>query len=210
MTEDEAKAWLEKKMDVSRETFAKLEVYIALIGDEMQRQNLIAPSTFPQIWARHIVDSAQLLLHADRERGDGVWLDLGSGAGLPGLVIALLSERRVLLTESRKLRSAFLARCIEELGLADRVQVHEGKVEQIEDLRADAISARAFAPLPKLLRVAQRFSHKNTRWLLPKGQNAAAEYEEARHDWIMFMQVKKSATDSESGILVGTVRGPRT
>ena len=206
MSEDTAKQWLTDHLNVSRETFSALEAYIALLTDEMTRQNLIAPSTAPHIWARHIVDSAQLLLHTDRER-TGPWLDLGSGAGLPGLVIALLTNRPVLMVESRRLRSDFLARCITELGLSSRVAVEAGKVESMAPMTADVISARAFAPLPKLLTLAARFADENTRWVLPKGANAAIELEEARRHWVAHFQIRPSVTSADSGILVGTLRG---
>ena len=87
MTEDEARAWLDAHFDVPRETWDRLERYVSLLLSAMDEQNLIAESTRPHVWARHIVDSAQLLLHA-KDAGEGPWMDLGSGAGLPGIVVA--------------------------------------------------------------------------------------------------------------------------
>ena len=206
MTEESAKLWLAETLNVSRETFSALDAYVALILDEMTRQNLIAPSTAPHIWARHIVDSAQLLLHTDRDR-NGLWLDLGSGAGLPGMVIALLTNRPVRMVESRRLRHEFLSRCVTELGLSGRVAVEAGKLEAMAPVTADVISARAFAPLPKLLTLAARFADESTRWVLPKGANAAIELDEARRHWVAHFQIKASVTSDDSGILVGTVKG---
>jgi 16S rRNA (guanine527-N7)-methyltransferase len=91
MSEDEAKVWLQTQFNVSRETMARLEGYVTLLLDEGERQNLIADSTRKHVWARHIVDSAQLLLHAPPVHADAQWIDLGSGAGLPGMIIAILS-----------------------------------------------------------------------------------------------------------------------
>ena len=190
MTEDEAKAWLQTSLNVSHETLTMLERYVAMVLDEMTRQNLIAPSTAEHIWARHIVDSAQLLLHCDREREDGLWLDLGSGAGFPGLVVAIMTQRPVLMVESRATVAAM-------------------KLESVPQVTADVISARAFAPLPKLLTLAARFSDEHTRWVLPKGQNAAIELEDTRRHWVAHFQIRQSVTSDESGILVGTLRGKR-
>ena len=209
MTEDEAKLWLQTSLNVSHETLTILERYVALVLDEMTRQNLIAPSTAPQIWARHVVDSAQLLLHCDQERDSGLWLDLGSGAGFPGIVVAIMTQRPVLMVESRTLRSDFLKRCVAELGLQERASVAAMKLESVPQVTADVISARAFAPLPKLLTLAARFSDEQTRWVLPKGQNAAIELEDARHNWVARFQIRQSVTSDESGILVGTLRGKR-
>src|SRR3546814_10074817 len=91
VTEDEDKAWLNDRVNVPRETWARLELYVACLLEEMQHQNMIASSTRDHVWARHITDSAQLLLHAPENDG-GVWLDLGSGPGLPGLIIARSEE----------------------------------------------------------------------------------------------------------------------
>lgn len=209
MTEDEAKHWLQTSLNVSHETLTMLERYVALVLDEMTRQNLIAPSTASQIWARHVVDSAQLLLHCEQDRDDGLWLDLGSGAGFPGLVVAILTHRPVLMVESRTLRSGFLNRCVEELNLSERATVASMKLETVPQVTADVISARAFAPLPKLLTLAARFSDEHTRWVLPKGQNAAMELEDARRNWVAHFQIRQSVTSDESGILVGTLRGKR-
>lgn len=209
MTEDEARLWLQQRLNVSHETLTILSAYEALVRDEMTRQNLIAPSTAPHIWARHIVDSAQLLLHCDAERADGLWMDLGSGAGFPGIIIAILTKRPVLMVESRTLRSDFLNHCITALGLTSRVSVAAMKLEAVPQTTADVISARAFAPLPKLLNLAARFSDERTRWVLPKGQNAAIELEEARQQWVAHFQIRQSVTNPDSGILVGTLKGKR-
>ena len=114
MTEDEAQAWLVDQLGVSRETLDRLAAYRALVLAETAHQNLIARSTFDVFWARHIVDSAQLLLHCDAAPA-GDWLDLGAGAGLPGIVLALLSDRPVHLVEERKGRIGFLTRVVAAL-----------------------------------------------------------------------------------------------
>lgn len=205
MTEDGARAWLQAR-NVPRETFARIEAFLAFLREEAARQNLIAASTFGRLWARHVVDSAQLLNHAGRWSS---WLDVGSGAGFPGLIIALLGEGEVTLIESRAKRVAFLREAASIAGVADRVTVVGSRVETAPRRRFDVISARAFAPLPKLLDLAQPFADKATRWVLPKGKSAAEELEAARASWQGKFRLVPSITDSEASIIVaeGLSRG---
>ncbi len=207
MTEDDAQKWLAEHFDVSRETWSKLEAFIEFLKAEAQQQNLISVSTMEHIWTRHIVDSAQLLQFAPSEPAN--WIDLGSGAGFPGLVIALLSDWHVTLVESRAKRIDYLNRAIAQLRLESRVNVAGMPVERVETQKFAVISARAFAPLPKLLDLSARFSTDKTIWLLPKGRNAVNELEEARKAWELDFSVQPSVTDPEAGILTGTVREPR-
>ena len=109
MTEEEAIAWMRNNFDVSRETWDRLDAYVALLLEEMQHQNLIAESTRDHIWTRHIVDSAQLLKLAPPAEENQVWVDLGSGAGLPGIVVAILSGYHVYLIEMRRKRIEFIS-----------------------------------------------------------------------------------------------------
>ncbi|HUD94321.1 16S rRNA (guanine(527)-N(7))-methyltransferase RsmG [Sphingobium sp.] len=200
MTEEEARAWLEAQFDVPRETWDRLERYVAILLSAMEEQNLIAESTRPHIWARHIVDSAQLMLHA-RNAGEGEWLDLGAGAGLPGIVVACLSDRSLTMVESRRKRIDFLNEVIAELGLV-RARVYGGRVETVPATQAAVISARAYAPLPKLLGSALHLSDKKTIWVLPKGRNAQNELEAARPSWQGVFHVEPSVTDADSAIIV--------
>lgn len=200
MTEDEARAWLTAQFDVPRETWDRLERYVAILLSAMDEQNLIAESTRPHIWARHIVDSAQLLLLV-RDAGEGEWVDLGSGAGLPGIVVACLSDRPVLMIETRRKRIDFLNNVIAQLGLR-HARVFGGRVESAASMRAAVISARAYAPLPKLFASAQHLSDKNSLWVLPKGRNAQNELEAARPAWQGMFHVEPSVTDAESTIIV--------
>jgi len=200
VTEDEARAWLMAQFDVPRETWDLLERYVAILLSAMDEQNLIAESTRPHIWARHIVDSAQLLLLV-RDAGEGEWVDLGSGAGLPGIVVACLSDRPVLMIETRRKRIDFLNNVIAQLGLR-HARVFGGRVESAASMRAAVISARAYAPLPKLFASAQHLSDKNSLWVLPKGRNAQNELEAARPAWQGMFHVEPSVTDAESAIIV--------
>lgn len=200
MTEEEAQQWLVSALHVSRETLDRLAAYRDLVLVETAHQNLIARSTFDVFWARHVVDSAQLLVHA-QGAAPGPWLDLGSGAGLPGIVLALISDRPVHLVEERRGRIAFLNRVVEALGLT-HVAVHGCKVEALRLAPVAIITARAFAPLPKLLALGHRFSTPETLWLLPKGRSAREEVEKLRGAWHGRFHVEQSITDADAAILV--------
>jgi len=214
MTEDEAKEILRRKFDVSRETFEKIEYFIEILKQEMSHQNLISRSSLEHIWVRHILDSAQLLaphiLSTDkvgylRASSTGRrWLDMGSGAGLPGIIIAIMSDWQVVLLESRSRRITFLENVIDRLDLD--ASVAGTRAETYDGDRFSIISARAFAPLPKLLRLAAPFSTENTLYLLPKGRNAENELLEVNKKWSTIMKIVPSMTNDDSGILVGTVK----
>ena len=209
MTEYEAMEWLKAHLHVSRETLDALDTFVAFLKREAESQNLISASTLDHIWSRHIVDSAQLLMFANNSAPQSNWLDLGSGAGFPGLVIALLTNHHVTLVESRARRIDYLQRAVEMLDLTHRVKVAGVTLERLETAPFSVISARAFAPLPKLFDLAARFATNNTLWLLPKGRNAKAEWESAQALWDGNFQVMDSVTDQEAGILVGTLLGKR-
>jgi 16S rRNA (guanine527-N7)-methyltransferase len=204
MTEEEAQGWIEQRHGTAGvDAMAQLA---ALVRDEATRQNLIAPSTLGEIWARHIVDSAQLLPFADAS--PGTWLDIGTGAGFPGLVVAALSDRPMWLVEPRKRRADFLAACCEALGVTSRVTVVTGKVERV-DMQAAVISARAVASLWELFGAAQHCSTWNTLWLLPKGRGAREEIASAQQSWHGAFHVEHSVTDPESLIVIAKAVPPR-
>jgi 16S rRNA (guanine527-N7)-methyltransferase len=209
MTEQEAVLWLEGELGVSRETMDALKTFVAFLKREGSSQNLISASTLDHIWARHIVDSAQLLQFLDHAPATTRWLDLGSGAGFPGLIIALLTDYNVTLVESRARRIDYLLRAVEMLDLTRRVHVAGVTLERLETAPYSVISARAFAPLPKLFDLAERFATNKTLWLLPKGRIADQEWQDAQGVWDGNFQVMKSITDQDAGILVGTLSGHR-
>lgn len=202
-TEAEALAWIERTFAPTPTHWERLERFAAMLVAENGRQNLIAASTIPHLWVRHIADSAQLVAF-DRV-GQGLWMDLGSGPGLPGLVAAILSGRPTLLVESRKRRCEFLREVVAELGLG-HVEVAEAPLERVETRAAATISARAFAPLDRLIDLSARFSTESTHWLLPKGRNAVKELASLPPAWQKVFHVEQSHTDAESRILVGRGR----
>ena len=198
MDEPEARSWLSEVLHVSRETLARLDALGSLLRAENERQNLVSAATLGRFWSRHVVDSAQLL----RFGGAGPWLDLGTGAGFPGLVVAALREGPMTLTESRRLRADFLRRAAALLGVEPEI-VH-APVERIPSRPFAVISARAFAPLPRLLALAHRFSTEKTIWLLPKGRGAKSELEAARGAWQGDFRLEPSLTDADAQIIVAT------
>ena len=210
MTEEQAQDWLCANFDVSRETWERLEAFVAFLRREALSQNLISASTLDSIWSRHIVDSAQLLkLFPDSAPGSSSWLDLGSGAGFPGIIVAILSEHKVTLVESRGRRIDYLQRAITLLELEGNVTLAGMPLEHLETAPYSVISARAFAPLPRLFELAARFSTDKTIWLLPKGRNAGKEWREVQPAWTGNFRIEPSVTDAASGILVGHLSATR-
>lgn len=204
-SEAAAKTWLVETLGADAAALDRLSLLVGMLTEENQQQNLVSRGSLVSVWQRHIVDSAQLLYVS---RGTpGAWLDLGTGAGFPGLVIAALQpERTVVLVDSRKLRTEWLERAAAALGLPN-VQVVLARVEDLPSRTHAVISARAFAPLPRLLALSARFSTPQTLWLLPKGAKARHELQELGEEWAHTFHVEQSLTDSAAGVLVGHVLG---
>ena len=185
--------------DVSRETIARLEQFQNLLTAENERQNLVSRPTVATLWERHILDSAQL---ARLGSEGGSWADIGSGAGLPGIVIACLIDVPMTLIEPRRLRADFLRHVVAELGLGN-VQVLHAKAERVTGT-FDVLTARAVASLARLFAIAGHLSHRGTRWILPKGKSAKSELAEARLSWHCEAREIPSLTDPEATILLVT------
>jgi len=183
---------------VSRETLTRLNRYAELLSEENQRQNLIARSTVEHLWKRHILDSAQLL----RFLPEGPRVDVGSGAGLPGIVLAILSPEPITLVEPRRLRAEFLQSCVDVLGLG-HVSVVQAKAERVGGDFA-AITARAVAAIDALFASAHHLSHPETVWVLPKGQSGQLELEAARASWQGRFRTEPSITEGDAVIVVAS------
>jgi 16S rRNA (guanine527-N7)-methyltransferase len=206
-SEQAAKDWLAARPEWNALAAERIERLIALLAEENLRQNLVAAASLPMVWQRHIVDSAQLLAHVPRETSSP-WLDLGTGAGFPGLVIALLRpDCEVVMVESRARRVEWLERACAALGL-ERARAIGSRLELVPSREFRVISARAFAPLPKLLDLSARFSTKDTLYLLPKGRSAQIELSELTR-WNHMFHVEQSLTDAEAGVIVGRLLGPK-
>ena len=180
----------------------RLEILASELIKENARQNLISKPSECQIWRRHIADSAQLLEYVPRETLSGPWLDLGTGAGFPGLVIAALQPScEVVLVESRARRVAWLKRACTAMSL-ENVRIEGKRLEVVKPFDAAVISARAFAPLEKLLRLSSPFSTKHTYYVLPKGRSAAQELAAMPRKIREMFHVEQSLTDPDAGIIV--------
>jgi 16S rRNA (guanine527-N7)-methyltransferase len=188
--------------DVSRETFDKL----ALLASELARwqaiKNLVGPATLEEVWSRHIADSLQLLSLAPDA---GTWLDLGSGAGFPGLVVAIAGAERGLtvdLVESNDRKCAFLRHIARLTGAP--VRVHAARLETVVPGfrgKAHIVSARALASLDQLLAWTEPLLTTGTIGLFPKGRDVAAELTQARRSWTVEAEILPSRTDSAAGIV---------
>ncbi len=182
---------------VSRETLARLETYAALLERWRERVNLISAASFADLWRRHMLDSAQLfpLIPATTRR----LVDLGSGAGFPGLVLAIMGVPGGELVESDGRKCAFLEAVIRETGV--NAAVHNARVEALARVPADVVTARALAPLPRLLALAERFIGPETLCLFPKGARVDEELTEAAKKWTMALVRVPSSTDPSGTIL---------
>ena len=185
-------------MSVSRET-ERLAAYAGLLRKWNPAINLIAPSTIAQIESRHIADSLRLAeIAKDAQKN---WVDLGSGGGLPGIVVAIIRpDLDLTLVESDRRKAAFLRNAIRELALP-RAKVLCSRIEALDRLDTANISARALAPLPQLMAYVERhLSPSGTAWLM-KGRNWQAEVSQARYDWKFDLKTHHSATDPDAAIL---------
>ncbi len=201
MTEGDARDWIAARFDAAR--VAQLAAFAERIVAETPHQNLIAASTVPHIWERHILDSAQLVPLAE-PAGEGDWIDIGSGAGFPGIVAAILTGRRTILVEPRVRRAELLEAIAADLGLP-QVMVHQAKIERLPATRPAAIiSARAVARLDTLFAIGLGHGNRDTLWLLPKGRGAADELAEARRGWRGTFHMEHSITDPASAIVIAT------
>jgi 16S rRNA (guanine527-N7)-methyltransferase len=196
MTEEEARDWIAAYHGPG--LVDQLTRFLSLVSEENERQNLVARSTLSQLWARHALDSLQLLAFGDRA---GLWLDIGTGGGFPGVVVGLARVEPTLLVEPRRKRAEFLAHSVELLGVADRVRVAQQRAEKVI-AAADLISARAVAGIEALFEMGHHLSHSTTRWLLPRGHLDGDEVEQMRQRWRFTFHVERSRVDAGSTIAI--------
>lgn len=196
-----------KLINVSRETLIRLDRLVELLLDWQQRMNLIAPSTIPIVWTRHIADSLQLLALSPTERPWRVWVDLGTGGGFPGMVIACalaeLPGAAVHLVESNGKKASFLREAVRVTGAPALVHGEriESFVKHAPD-QIDVVSARALAPLAELLAMAFPLLKRGVTGLFPKGQDVDAELTAAAKCWNIERTSVPSLTDPRSRIVV--------
>jgi len=203
VTEEKSqRAVFAETLSVSRETLARFDRYAALLEKWQARINLVSTKTLPDVWIRHFLDSGQLLSLAAEHRPGGLpatWLDLGSGAGFPGLVLALLRAGEVHLVESDARKCAFLRQVIRETGAP--AQVHQCRIEAGMRFRVDIVTARALASLEELFGYAALFWGSNTEGWFLKGRGCEEELTRATRSWTVRSDIFPSRTDREGRIL---------
>lgn len=207
MNEEDAEAWIRDRF--GDEVHARIADFVAAVVAETEHQNLIAKSTLDAIWWRHVIDSAQLIGLADRR--DGLWIDIGTGAGFPGMVVALTRRTPTVLIEPRRKRAAFLSAYAAERGAATYVTVVAEKAERVAHpaWKAAVISARAVASVGEILAMSQHLGDLDTQYLLHRGRSVDDELEKTAAGWHGMFHVERSVTDPESGIIVATQVRPR-
>jgi len=184
---------------VSRETLARLKLYVGLLTEWNAQHNLVSAGSLADVWRRHIHDCAQLARYVPAEAK--TLADMGAGAGLPGLILAELLRDRVEVTllEATAKKARFLEAAASAMQL--KATVRNLRIEDATPQAFDVITARAMAPLPKLLRYAQKFVGKGTVLIFPKGQNVEAELTEARKSWKLKVRKHQSLSDSSGTVL---------
>lgn len=195
-------------LNVSRETRDRLAIYQDLVEKWTPKINLIARGTLPDIWERHFVDSAQLFHLAPSDSLH--WVDLGSGAGFPGLVIAILAQEtgnpgKITLVESDARKAVFLRTVVRETGI--QADVLNRRIEEIAPLGADVVSARALADLTTLMGYAAQHLGKDGVAIFPKGEKWRKELEDARSTWRFEQEIDTSLTQPSSVVI--RVKGVR-
>jgi 16S rRNA (guanine527-N7)-methyltransferase len=186
-------------INVSRETISALETYAGLLRKWQKAINLVSGATLDDVWNRHFLDSAQLVPLLPE--GDGHITDLGSGAGFPGLVLALLTGRPTNLVESDQRKAAFLGEVARATGCAGRVQIHAARVEALTPWISPIVTARALADLTQLLGWASPFLSTASVCIFPKGAKAEEELTAASRVWKMTVERRRSVTDPTGLIL---------
>ena len=195
------------QLNVSRETLDRLEAFVAVLLRWNEKINLVSPGTIKDVWRRHILDSAQLYSLVDASQKN--WADLGSGGGFPGLVVALLAKESddltMTLVESDRRKAAFLRAALRECDASARIVTE--RIEALPGLSADILSARALAPLDRLLAHCETHLAIGGTALFPKGARVDEEVAEARKKWSFECEFIPSVTDQEGVILkIGDVQ----
>jgi len=184
-------------MNLSDKKIKNFEIYIDMLIKWNKRINLVSSSTVKTAWFRHVLDSAQIYSYLPKKTKS--LIDFGSGAGFPGMVMALIGVPKVHLVESKTKKAEFLYAVCNATG-AD-VQIHNSRIESLASRKFDVITARALAPLTKLLEYGFNFSNKNSVQLYLKGRNVETELTQAKKKWNMDLQSHQSVTDPESRVL---------
>ncbi|WP_417834275.1 16S rRNA (guanine(527)-N(7))-methyltransferase RsmG [Thalassospira xiamenensis] len=197
------KTWFETDLNVSRETFDRLGLYADLVVKWQPRINIVGASTADDVWTRHLQDSAQLWPYVEDVARGGKIVDFGSGAGFPGIVLAILGANDVILMESNTKKTVFLLEAARVCGVLGQIEIARERIEVANAREADVITARAFAPLPKLLELGQRHLKPGGHYVLLKGRAFEEELADARAaGWVFTVTTHASLVDPEGVVLI--------
>ena len=194
----EEKEHFPRLLGVSRETHDGLEVYVSLLQAWQKKINLVSRETVDSIWERHVWDSAQLACSLPDKKASIT--DLGSGAGLPGVVLSVLGYSNLTLVESNSKKTAFLKAVKRKLGLS--YEVAESRIEDMDNREVDVIVSRALASLDLLLTYSEKFISSETRLVFLKGKGFQKEITEAEKKWVFHVETKQSITSEEGRVLI--------
>jgi 16S rRNA (guanine527-N7)-methyltransferase len=197
------KTWFETDLNVSRETLDRLGLYADLVVKWQPRINIVGASTADDVWTRHLQDSAQLWPYMEDVVRGGKIVDFGSGAGFPGIVLAILGANDVILMESNTKKTVFLLEAARVCGVLGQIEIARERIEAANAREADVITARAFAPLPKLLELGQRHLKPGGHYVLLKGRAFEEELADARAaGWAFTVTTHASLVDPEGVVMI--------
>lgn len=185
------------QLDVSRETLERLEIYVELLLKWQCAINLIGPRTVADVWGRHVLDCGQLMRYIPKDRSPVV--DIGSGAGLPGLILAIMGVPDVKLVESDSRKCTFLREAARITKTP--VEIVESRIEHLKNIAAGVVTARALAPLTMLTELSQSVTKRNTIYLFLKGKDLKNELTNLKNNWKMNWEVHPSVTNPDGSIL---------
>lgn len=197
------KTWFETDLNVSRETLDRLGLYADLVVKWQPRINIVGASTADDVWTRHLQDSAQLWPYMEDVVRGGKIVDFGSGAGFPGIVLAILGANDVILMESNTKKTVFLLEAARVCGVLGQIEIARERIEAANAREADVITARAFAPLPKLLELGHRHLKPGGHYVLLKGRAFEEELADARAaGWAFTVTTHASLVDPEGVVMI--------
>ncbi len=197
------KTWFETDLNVSRETLDRLDLYADLVVKWQPRINIVGASTADDVCTRHLQDSAQLWPYVEDVVRGGKIVDFGSGAGFPGIVLAILGANNVILMESNTKKTVFLLEAARVCGVLGQIEIARERIEAANAREADVITARAFAPLPKLLELGQRHLKPGGHYVLLKGRAFEEDLADARAaGWVFTVTTHASLVDPEGVVMI--------
>jgi len=192
-------AAFKKNIGEDRDVIRKIESFIKILDFHQEKINLIGKSTRLRIWDRHILDSAQIKKYLHKENKENITLDVGSGAGFPGIILSILGREDILLCEKSKKKANFLKIVVKELKL--KVKIFDGRIEDYKKKNVKTLVARAFSPLKSLLAKVKHLTNEETVLVLHKGERYYEEIKDAKGSFSFNWECLKSLTNPSAKIL---------